>query len=193
MSLDEWPLATTIGSERLPHRLVAHLRTSLEVATALAELHRIRIFHVALNQMNILYRVEQDRPVIRIVDFESSYEVARRSSGAVYNPPTTPGAVRQRWCMGRRRTAAPMWFSLGAVLYTLVAVWVDLGHGVVPAHRSRRGYRCRPEGGPAGGRRTGCGQTVSVHPGDVRCSCRVPGIDLAPALVGLRLSPCSQS
>ena len=43
MSLfDEWPLATTIGPERMPHRLVAHLRTSLEVAKALADLHRIR-------------------------------------------------------------------------------------------------------------------------------------------------------
>jgi hypothetical protein len=39
MSLfDEWPLATTIGPERMPHRLVAHLRTSLEVAKALGDL-----------------------------------------------------------------------------------------------------------------------------------------------------------
>ena len=41
MSLfDEWPLATTIGPERMPDRLVAHLRTSLEVATAVASLAR---------------------------------------------------------------------------------------------------------------------------------------------------------
>src|SRR5688572_5027820 len=31
----EWPLATTIGPERRPERLVAHLRTALAVATAL--------------------------------------------------------------------------------------------------------------------------------------------------------------
>src|SRR5262247_4731987 len=28
---DEWPLATTISSERIPARLVAHLRTTIEV------------------------------------------------------------------------------------------------------------------------------------------------------------------
>ena len=48
----EWPLATTIGPERMPHRLVGHLRTSVEVARALADLHRIRVFHVDLNPMN---------------------------------------------------------------------------------------------------------------------------------------------
>lgn len=121
MSLfDEWPLATTIGPERMPHRLVARLRTSVEVANALAELHRIRIFHVDLNPMNILYRVEQGRTVIRIVDFESSYEVARHSSGVAYNPPTTPGfcapEVHERAPDGRADV-----FSLGAVLYTMIA------------------------------------------------------------------------
>jgi serine/threonine protein kinase len=121
MSLfDEWPLATTIGPERMPHRLVGHLRTSLEVATALAELHRIRIVHVDLNPMNILYRVEQGRPVIRIVDFESSYEIARHSHGVVYSPPTTPGfcapEVHDRAPDGRADV-----FSLAAVLYTMIA------------------------------------------------------------------------
>lgn len=121
MSLfDEWPLATTIGPERMPHRLVARLRTSVEVANALAELHRIRIFHVDLNPMNILYRVEQGRTVIRIVDFESSYQVARHSSGVAYNPPTTPGfcapEVHERAPDGRADV-----FSLGAVLYTMIA------------------------------------------------------------------------
>jgi len=41
--------------------------------------------------MNILYRAEKGQPVIRIVDFESSYEAARHSGGPFYNPPTTPG------------------------------------------------------------------------------------------------------
>jgi serine/threonine protein kinase len=121
MSLfDEWPLATTIGSERRPDRLVAHLRTSLEVATALAELHGIGIFHVDLNPMNILYRVEQGRPVIRIVDFESSYDRGRHSNGDAYNPPTTPGfsapEVHDHAPDGRADV-----FSLGAVLATLIA------------------------------------------------------------------------
>ena len=121
MSLfDEWPLATTIGPERRPDRLVGHLRTSLEVATALAELHGIGVFHVDLNPMNILYRAEQDRPTVRIVDFESSYEPGRHSNGVVYNPPTTPGfsapEVPDRPPDGRADV-----FSLGAVLATLIA------------------------------------------------------------------------
>ena len=121
MSLfDEWPLATTIGPERMPHRLVGYLRVSLEVATALADLHRIGVFHVDLNPMNILYRVEQRRPVIRIVDFESSYEVARHANGVVYNPPTTTGfcapEVYDRPPDGRVDV-----FSLGAVIYTMIA------------------------------------------------------------------------
>ena len=41
--------------------------------------------------MNVLYRASHDRPVIRIVDFESSYERARHSKGVFYSPPTTPG------------------------------------------------------------------------------------------------------
>jgi serine/threonine protein kinase len=121
MSLfDEWPLATTIGPERMPHQLVARLRTSLEVATALEDLHRIGIFHVDLNPMNILYRFARGRPVIRIVDFESSYDVARHSNGAVYNPAITPGfcapEVSERAPDGRADV-----FSLGAVLYTTIA------------------------------------------------------------------------
>src|SRR5687768_10824652 len=122
MSLfDEWPLATTIGPERPPHRLVAHLRTSLEVARALADLHRIRIFHVDLNPMNILYRVEQGRPVIRIVDFESSFEVARHADGIAYNPPTTPAFCAPEVAQGRAPDGRADVFSLGAVLYTLIA------------------------------------------------------------------------
>jgi serine/threonine protein kinase len=121
MSLfDEWPLATTIGPDRMPHRLVAHLRTSLEVARALGHLHRIRIFHVDLNPMNILYRGEKGSSVIRIVDFESSYEVARHSGGVAYNPPTTPA-----FCAPEVHDAAPDGradvFSLGAILYTMIA------------------------------------------------------------------------
>jgi serine/threonine protein kinase len=121
MSLfDEWPLATTIGPERMPHRLVGHIRTSLEVARALASLHRIPVFHVDLNPMNILYRVEQGRPVIRIVDFESSYDVGRHSTGVVYNPPTTTGFCAPEVHAGAPDGRADV-FSLGAVLYTLIA------------------------------------------------------------------------
>ena len=116
----EWPLATTISSERMADRLVVNLRTSLEVATALADLHRIGVFHVDLNPMNILYRFEQRKPVIRIVDFESSYEVARHGTGAFYNPPTTAG-----FCAPEVHDRAPDRradvFSLGAVLYTMSA------------------------------------------------------------------------
>jgi serine/threonine protein kinase len=121
MSLfDEWPLATAIGPERRPDRLVAYLRTSLDVATALADLHGIGIFHVDLNPMNVLSRFEKGSPVIRIVDFESSYDVSRHAHGEFYNPPTTSGfcapEVRDRPPDGRADV-----FSLGAVLYTMVA------------------------------------------------------------------------
>lgn len=122
MSLfDEWPLATTIGPERMPHHLVAHLRTALAVATALAELHRIGIFHVDLNPMNILYRADQSRPVIRLVDFESAYEVGRHGRDDAYSPPTTPGFCAPEVMQGRVPDARADAFSLGAVLYTLIA------------------------------------------------------------------------
>ena len=121
MSLfDEWPLATTIGPERVPSRLVAHLRTVLAVGRALADLHALQIFHVDLNPMNILFRWETGGPVIRIVDFESSYEVSRHAAGEPYNPPTTSGFTAPE--VGKqdpdRRSDI---FSLGAVLYTLLA------------------------------------------------------------------------
>lgn len=116
----EWPLATAIGQERIAARLVSHLRTALAVATALAELHRIHVFHIDLNPMNILYRSELARPVVRIVDFESAYDVARYSNGVFYNPPTTSGfcapEVLHRAPDGRADV-----FSLGAVLYTMLA------------------------------------------------------------------------
>jgi hypothetical protein len=120
MSLfDEWPLATTIGPERQSERLVTRVRTSIAVAEALADLHRLQIFHVDLNPMNILYRWERGGPVIRIVDWESSYEVARHTAGVFYNPPTTSG-----FSAPEAQTQAPDArsdvYSLGAVLYTLL-------------------------------------------------------------------------
>ena len=117
---DEWPLATTIGAERRPDRLVGHLRTSLAVGTALAGLHRIGIVHVDVNPMNVLYRLDRGIPVIRIVDFESAYEIARHGNGVSYSPPTTSGfsapEVSDHAPDGRADV-----FSLGAVLYTMIA------------------------------------------------------------------------
>jgi serine/threonine protein kinase len=117
---DEFPLATTIGAEPMPARTVAHIRIAIEVAKALAQLHRLNIFHVDLNPMNILHRVEKGGPVIRIVDFESSYELARHATGVFYNPPTTPGysapEVPRQPPDGRSDV-----FSLGAALYTMLA------------------------------------------------------------------------
>jgi len=88
---DELPLATTIGAEPMPAKMVACIRTAIEVAKALTQIHRLNIFHVDLNPMNILHRVEKGGPVIRIVDFESPYELARHATGVFYSPPTTPG------------------------------------------------------------------------------------------------------
>jgi serine/threonine protein kinase len=117
---DELPLATTIGTERMPAKMVGHVRTAIEVAKALAGLHRLGIFHVDLNPMNILYRSEKGRPVIRIVDFESSYELARHSTGVFYNPPTTPGYSAPE-VSSHAPDARSDLFSLGAVLYTMLA------------------------------------------------------------------------
>ena len=117
---DEWPLATTIGSERIPARQVAHLRTIIEVANALTELHGLEIWHVDLNPMNILCRWESGKPVIKIVDFESSYEVARHSRGVFYNPPTTSGYSAPE-LSSRAPDERSDLFSLGAVLYTMFA------------------------------------------------------------------------
>lgn len=117
---DELPLATTIGTDWEPDRLVSRIRTALEVAKALAELHRLQIFHLDLNPMNILFRPEKGQPVIRLVDFESSYEAARHAAAMFYGPPTTGGfsapEVGQQAPDGRADV-----FSLAAVLYTMLA------------------------------------------------------------------------
>lgn len=117
---DELPLGMTIGPEPVPARMVAYLRTALEVARALGQIHRLNIFHVDLNPMNVLYRMERDKPIIRLVDFESSYEQARHSAGVFYDPPTTAG-----YCAPEISTRPPDarsdLFSLGAVLYTTLA------------------------------------------------------------------------
>lgn len=116
----EFPLATTIGSEHIPARLVGHLRTAMEIAKALAELHSLSIFHIDLNPMNVLYRAEKGRPVIRIVDFESSYEQARHGAGEFYDPPTTPGYAAPEVFRQPPDARADV-YSLGAVLYTMLA------------------------------------------------------------------------
>lgn len=117
---DEFPLATTLGPEAMPGKMVGSLRTALEVAQALGELHRLQIFHVDLNPMNILHRADRGRPVIRIVDLESSYEQARHRTGVFYNPPTTPGYSAPE-VPGQAPDARADLFSLGAVLYTMLA------------------------------------------------------------------------
>ncbi len=140
MSLfDEFPLATTIGSEHMPARLVGNLRTAMEISKALAELHRLSIFHIDLNPMNVLYRAEKGRPVIRIVDFESSYESARHQAGDFYDPPTTPGYAAPEVFRQAPDARADV-YSLGAVLYTMLAgygwTWTGEVDGSVSADRS---------------------------------------------------------
>src|SRR5690606_6461844 len=110
---DEWPLATTIGTEPIPGRLVGSLRTTVEITRALEALHSIAIWHVDLNPMNILYRSERGEPVIRIVDFESSYHVSRHGQGAFYSPPTTAGFVAPELPDGTPDARSDI-YSLGA-------------------------------------------------------------------------------
>ena len=99
---------------------MTYLRTAIAVAEALSELHRLNIFHVDLNPMNILSKTEKGRPVIRIVDFESSYEAARHSTDTFYSPPTTQGYSAPE-VSHRAPDARSDLFSLGAVFYTMLA------------------------------------------------------------------------
>ncbi|MGC4085553.1 MAG: lipopolysaccharide kinase InaA family protein [Vicinamibacterales bacterium] len=116
---DELPLATIIDAERAPSRLVGHIRTTIEIARVLADLHWLPIYHVDLNPMNILYRSEKGMPIIRIVDFESSYEPARHANGRFYDPPTTPHFSAPEVSKQPPDARADI-YSLGAVLYMTI-------------------------------------------------------------------------
>ena len=58
--------------------------------------------------------------MIRIVDFESSYESARHARGEFYSPPTTPGFSAPEVSRQPPDGRADI-YSLGAVLYTMLA------------------------------------------------------------------------
>lgn len=118
---DEFPLASAISAEVVPAKTVSHLRTAIEISRALSALHELQIFHVDLNPMNILYRAEKGAPIIRIVDFESSYEATRHSTGTFYSPPTTPGFSAPEAVAHQTPDARADLYSLGAVLYTMLA------------------------------------------------------------------------
>jgi serine/threonine protein kinase len=123
---DEFALATSIDSERA--RTVLHLRTTIAIARAVMDLHRIPVFHVDLNPMNILVRLEQGRPVVRIIDFESSYEPARHRAGVFYDPPTTEGYSAPEVSRQPPDARADV-FSVGAVLYTELTGFDWTWHG----------------------------------------------------------------
>ena len=133
---DELPLASTIGPDRVPSKTSQHIRTALAVAQALDDLHRIPIFHVDLNPMNILFRTERGAPIVRMVDFESSFSPARHADGAFYDPPVTPGYSAPEVSQQHPDARADV-YSLGAVLYTLLAgfgwTWESDAHTCVKA------------------------------------------------------------
>jgi serine/threonine protein kinase len=116
----EFPLANAIGGERIPARSAAYLRTAMEIANALEELHGLRIYHVDLNPMNVLVRLEHGKSITRIVDFESSYDCDRHSTGTFYDPPVTPGFAAPEIARQQPDARSDV-FSLGAVHYTMLA------------------------------------------------------------------------
>ena len=161
----ELPLATAIGKERIPGKTVTYIRTAMEIARALGQLHTLKIYHVDLNPMNVLLRLEHGKPVIRLIDFESSYQWSRHSTGTFYNPPNTPGYSAPE-IPGRAPDARSDVFSLGAVLYTMLAgyQWTWEGEvGTCVARRSR--YRSGSQTDRARGGRSGPRQPLSVDAG----------------------------
>jgi len=135
---DELALATSVGAGHTLARTVGHLRTTLAVADALIDLHRLPIYHVDLNPMNILHRVQHRRPVVRIIDFESSYDPARHAQGEFYDPPTTAGFTAPE-VAGQPPDARADVYSLGAVLYTQLAGfdWTWRGDAFDGVHTDR--------------------------------------------------------
>ena len=128
---DEWPLATTIGAERRPDRLVGHLRTSHAVGAALAGLHRIGIVHVDLNPMNVLYRSDRGIPVIRIVDFESAYRGRTPWKRSVLQPADDVGVLGARGIRPRARPPRRRVLLGSCPVHDDRGVSVDLGRGGV--------------------------------------------------------------
>lgn len=135
---EEFALAMSISDERLPMRLYDNLSIALEAARALTELHSLPIYHVDLNPMNILYRSEHGRPIIRMVDFESAFDPARHTRDTFYDPPTTASYSAPEVAQHRPDARADI-FSLGAVLYTMLAgfswEWQGDAQTVVEADR----------------------------------------------------------
>jgi serine/threonine protein kinase len=117
---DEFPLATIIGTEPEPAMLVRNLRIGIEIARVVSQIHALDIFHVDLNPMNVLSRTGPARPIVRVIDFESSYERRRHASGVFYSPPTTAGYSAPEVSSQAPDARADV-FSLGSVLYTLLA------------------------------------------------------------------------
>ena len=140
----ELPLATAIGEERDPGRTVAFVRTAMEIARAMGELHALKIYHADLNPMNVLLRMEHGTPIVRIIDFESSYEWERHSTGVFYNPPNTPEYSAPE-APTTHRTPVFGCSSAGAVLYTMLAgfewTWKARCDLCVQRSRSRSGSR----------------------------------------------------
>ena len=60
---EEWPLATTIGPERRPDRLVGHLRTALAVGSAFT------IVHLVFGQVHLLTLVFGSSLIGSVIDY----------------------------------------------------------------------------------------------------------------------------
>ena len=102
--------AVSVSAKRSTSSVVTH-----NCACCCMKVRRSRI-----SRISRIFRVEKGRPIVRIVDFESSYDVARHSSGEFYSPPTTTGYSAPEVSQQPPNARADV-FSLGAVVYTMLA------------------------------------------------------------------------
>ena len=173
----EFPLATAIGQEPIPGKTVAYIRTAMETARALRELHRLKIYHVDVNPMNILLRLAHGGQSSGLSTLNllmsgpgipPEFSITPEHSGILCAGDIPPAARCPFGC-----------FSLGAVLYTMLAGYKWTWDADVESACTTIGISIRTQGDASYGRRCKSRQPLSVH-GGFPCESRgLSGNDMA--------------